>query len=131
MAEKKWRPVPGFEGAYEVSKDGRVYSHHTGRTLTPYLNTPRGRESDQYFRVDLRKNGDRRQAYVHHVVLEAWFSERPDGAHAHHRNGDHHDNRLANLEWIGAEEHLNGHAEDTDDSDSTDDFAPVEEGAPF
>jgi len=124
----EWRPVPGFEEFYKVSRDGRVWSCHTDQILTPYLNTSRARECDRYFRVDLRSDGDRRQAYVHHIVLEAWVSDRPEGAHAHHINSDHHDNRLENLEWVNGCDHIEHHNGKTEDQDSV--LAPEEE-APF
>lgn len=83
-----------------------------------------------YFRVDLRDDGRRRQAYVHHLVLEAHEGERPEGHHAHHRNSDQLDNRLANLEWVEKEDHMNGHNEENERNENGE-FAPVDDGAPF
>ena len=37
---------------------------------------------------------------VHHAVLEAWGFPRPKGYECDHINGNHTDNRLANLEWV-------------------------------
>jgi hypothetical protein len=128
----EWAPVPGWED-YFVSRDGRIYSHHTGQELRPYLNSQeRGR---RYLRVDLRSNGARRQVYVHHLVLEAHVGKRPDGHHAHHIDGDQFNNALANLEWREAEDHMgehNGHAQNGQAEQAQEDgaFAPEDE-APF
>ena len=37
---------------------------------------------------------------VPHAVLEAWGFPRPKGYECDHINGNHTDNRLANLEWV-------------------------------
>ena len=37
---------------------------------------------------------------VSHAVLEAWGFPRPKGHECDHINGNHTDNRLANLEWV-------------------------------
>jgi len=124
----EWAPIPEFETAYSAGKDGRIWSHHTGQVLTPYLNS-RAR-GEQYYRVDLRDDGRRRQAYVHHLVLEAHEGKRSEGHHAHHVNSDQQDNRLANLEWIEQESHMNGHHEETERTENGE-FAPVDDGAPF
>ena len=37
---------------------------------------------------------------VHHAVLLAWVSPRPEGYEADHLNGNNTDNRLCNLQWV-------------------------------
>lgn len=94
---EKWRDIPGFEGRYSVSDAGRVKS---------FVNRPDGRvlrlvsAGDGYWKVCLC-NGvdDRRHAYVHHLVLEAFVGPRPDGYYGCHANGDKSDNSLPNLRW--------------------------------
>jgi hypothetical protein len=49
--------------------------------------------------VVLYRNGARRDALVHHLVLEAFVGPQPPGAEGCHWNDDPTDNRLENLRW--------------------------------
>lgn len=86
---ENWKAIPGFEGYYEVSDHGRVYSSHVGRVLKP--TNVRG-----YPLVHLHKKGPRSDGYVHKLVLLAFVGP-SNGLHALHRNGDKTCNRLENL----------------------------------
>lgn len=94
-------PVPGFEGLYEVSNLGRVFSLERVRKdgirvpskfLTPCLVGPR-------WAVVLYKDGKRHHSPVHQLVLKAFIGPRPDGYDACHCDGDRDNNRLDNLRW--------------------------------
>lgn len=108
--DEQWKPVPGFEGYYEVSDLGRVRSferlgpHWRGgqrrygggllRTF-PVNRTLKG----SYLRVGLYRPGRRCARDVHLIVLEAFIGPRPAGMVCCHYNGDPKDNRLQNLRW--------------------------------
>ncbi|AER47718.1 NUMOD4 motif-containing HNH endonuclease [Mycolicibacterium goodii] len=106
MAEQ-WRPVPGWEGHYEVSNRGQVRSvDRTVRTATGALQTRRGRVLTPFVRkhgypvVGLYGPNKRRtQTDVHLLVLAAFAGLRPDGSVARHLNGDPSDNTIENLAW--------------------------------
>jgi hypothetical protein len=85
-----WKPIPDYEGLYEVSDQGRVRSRT--RTLRP------GRVGG-YAHLVLSKRGKRRGFLVHRLVLLAHVGRCPDGHESSHLNGDRCDNRLANLAW--------------------------------
>lgn len=85
-----WRPVVGFEGRYEVSDLGRVYSHVTQRFLKL---TPLKRCG--HIQVALGGKWYR----VHRMVLEAFVGPCPPKCESRHRNGTPGDNRLSNLRW--------------------------------
>lgn len=74
MEQENWRPVPGHEGAYEVSDHGRVRSLDREVCL--------GRGNSQC---------------VHALVAAAFLGPRPDGADVCHRDGDATNNRAGNL----------------------------------
>jgi hypothetical protein len=99
---EEWRPVPGHEGAYEVSDQGRVRSvDRMVLTKTGHQYPVRGRylgslhKSTGYIRVDLRGE----MHHVHRLVLLAFVGPLPQGQHSCHSNGDQTDNRLANLRY--------------------------------
>ena len=88
---EQWRDIPGYEGRYEVSNMGRVYSHmRGGRVLRP------GTMSSGHVSVSLGKYNSK---CVHELVLIAFVGPRPDKCEARHLNGVPNGNRLDNLEW--------------------------------
>lgn len=113
MSAELWRPVPGYEGRYEVSDLGRVRSLdrvrrqwvqrgkkripresvHRGRVLTP------GQTAAGYLSVALSGPDGVRSELVHRLVLQAFSGEPEPGMHGRHLNGNPLDNRLSNLEW--------------------------------
>lgn len=121
--DEDFRPVPAFPHTYLVSSYGRVWSVRGSRFLRPQVN------EDGYFRVDLRSQGERWNAFVQHVVLSAYQGARPEEHQAHHLNGDQQDNRVSNLRWIEREIH---EAYQADDELAVDEEpAPLADEAPF
>lgn len=99
---ENWRPVSGYEGAYEVSDQGRVRSldriardgkRLRGRVLRPFV-MPTG-----HVRAVLVKDGVRRTLKVHRLVLQAFVGPAPEGTEALHRDGNAGNNTLSNLRW--------------------------------
>lgn len=88
-----WRAVPGFEGLYSVSSDGKVRSLRSGIELksAPY--------KGGYERVTFSVDGVRSNHPVHVLVLSAFSGARQDGAETRHLNGIPNDNRSVNLRW--------------------------------
>lgn len=102
---RRWLPVPGWEGEYEVSDLGRVRSVEriVPRRSVPQtiaariLKTPPA--SHGYPRVNLCRNGSYTQRTVHSLVLEAFVGPCPPGMECLHGNGIRTDARLVNLRW--------------------------------
>lgn len=99
---ERWLSVPGWEGFYEISSEGRLRGmpRNTrksrmvkGGILRPYADR-RG-----YLRFGLSRNGKQHGRFIHHLVLEAFAGARPDGSEARHLNGNRADNRAENLAW--------------------------------
>lgn len=106
--EEIWRPVVGFESAYEVSNLGRVRSldrswKQLSRHGKEYVHRRKGRvlrpgpSNYGHLSVVLGRGNTR---MVHALVLEAFRGPRPSPKHdSRHINGDPADNRLDNLVW--------------------------------
>lgn len=106
MAER-WLPVPGWEGSYEVSDEGRVRSlsrvvvRSDGRQQTIRGQLMRaGLDGKGYPRLVLKRAGVYESWSVHRAVLSA-FMARADWRewHVNHKDGVRTNNRLDNLEW--------------------------------
>lgn len=110
----EWRPVVGWEDAYEVSADGRVRSidrfvpHNrvlkqriAGRELFPTLN------SNGYLGVGLRRGRSfRKYMRVHRMVADAFIPNPLGKPNVNHIDCDPANNRADNLEWCTQAENL-------------------------
>lgn len=91
---EEWRPIPGYEGSYEVSDRGKVRSARGAqRILKPWM------QKGGYPTVQLRRNGQSKKSGVHSLVLEAFIGPRPAGMDGCHNDGDPLNNTPSNLRW--------------------------------
>lgn len=96
-----WREIPGFDGAYEVSDNGRirtVHAHPKGRTPAGHVMKPRLHENG-YLNVGLRRGKRRVVVGVHRLVATAFHGEPQPGWEARHLDGDKTNNAASNLRW--------------------------------
>lgn len=107
---EEWRPVPGYEGLYQVSDRGNV--HSLGRWTTsrghtkPHWYPPRmmrlckSGKAPGHLAVNLHRGGTHKRIYVHVLVSLAFHGPKPTDKHeVRHLNGDSFDNRAQNLKW--------------------------------
>lgn len=101
---EEWRPVPGYEGLYEVSNMGRVRSLDRMETFGGVTRPRKGRELSQiqkrgYRLVKLCKDGCVSAVYVHRIVASA-FIPNPNGfPEVNHMDECKTNNAVNNLEW--------------------------------
>lgn len=99
------KDIPGYEGKYAITKDGRIWAYpsirgklgkpHNGIWMKPKVNL-RG-----YVVICLRNGGKRgKYCLVHRLVLLTYIGEPEQGLQCNHKNGIKIDNRLENLEWV-------------------------------
>ena len=90
---ENWKDIPGYEGRYQVSDQGRVKSFC--RTVEGVLLRP-GRMPGGHLSVALGKGNSQ---CVHKLVLLAFVGAAPEKYECLHSNGIPSDNRLENLRW--------------------------------
>lgn len=112
--EEIWKPIPGYEGRYEVSNNGRVKSlsrlapekngrvHRVNERILKARITARG-----YMRVTIFKENHPIAKHVHTLVAMA-FIPNPNGySQVNHKNEIKTDNRVSNLEWCDSQYNIN------------------------
>lgn len=82
-------PIPGFEGRYSATEDGRIYSHRKGGFLSQS-------RTGRYASVALGTSGSHK---VHKLILLAFHGPAPAGHVARHGDGNSRNNAARNLSW--------------------------------
>lgn len=97
MNNEVWRDCKGYEGYYQVSNMGRVWSVRNQMYMKPSA------DKDGYLNVTLTaKNGKRKNEKVHRLVALA-FLDNPNGfPQVNHKDKIRNNNTLENLEWCSA-----------------------------
>ena len=99
MPTENWKPIPGYEGLYEVSDLGRVKSLYKNRVLTDFPHR------QGYRQVKLYKNGSPKTLKIHRLVLLAFTDGSPKGKSLVLHNDDNPENNcLTNLRWGNSSE---------------------------
>lgn len=99
-----WKDLPGYEGAYQVSSEGRVKSLPRKCTVTPKRNRSiRERillpsdSTSGYLRVSIGRNN----ALMIHRLVSITFIPNPENKRCvNHKDCNKHNNHLSNLEWV-------------------------------
>ena len=117
MSESEvWKDVVGYEGLYQVSNKGNIYSverkdtlgrNWGGLILKPVCD-PRG-----YLKVVLHKNGIRKDKRIHRLVTEAFIPNQNNCLEINHKDEIKTNNHVENLEWCTREHNIN-HGERTE-----------------
>lgn len=102
-----WKDIPGFEGSYEASTEGRIrstsrvvatgrggYRITEGAVLKPY------KTRNGYLMLVLSCDHKKTKALVHRLVAKTFLEESPDKYTVNHKNLIKTDNRVQNLEWM-------------------------------
>uniref|UniRef100_A0AC35TSL3 HNH endonuclease n=1 Tax=Rhabditophanes sp. KR3021 TaxID=114890 RepID=A0AC35TSL3_9BILA len=90
--------------AYSVSNDGFVRNNKSNCVLNPYKGN-----GETYWTVTLNANktGSVSPTLVHILVCTAFHGPKPSSSHeVNHINGDIHDHKASNLEWVTHEKNM-------------------------
>lgn len=104
-----WKDIDGYEGLYQVSNMGRVKSLERTRNMNQPGHDKPVRVSERilkfgsslgYLSVRLSKDGLVKQIRVHKLVALAFVPNPLGKPHINHKDGNKHNNRFDNLEWV-------------------------------
>lgn len=99
---KIWNPILGYEGLYEISNYGEVFSILKNKIITPEV------IKGKYLRIGLTKNGVRKRYLVHRLVLCNFVEHREYPEYeVNHKDFNPKNNRVDNLEWVTQQENIN------------------------
>ena len=106
MQNEIWKDIKGYEGLYQISNKGRVYSiprsinksdgktqFVRGRILKPYI------KQNKYLEADLCTEGKVKRYLIHRLVAEAFIPNPNNLPEVNHKNEVKTDNNVENLEW--------------------------------
>lgn len=104
MKPEEWRDIPGYEGMYQVSDQGRVKSlektvpNKWPRVCTYHEKVLKPNRNKQgYLRIHVCKLGEKKHLSIHRLVASAFLSEYTEKKPVDHLNGICGDNRLSNI----------------------------------
>ena len=91
---EEWKAIPGYEGYYEVSNEGRVKGLKRNKIL-------KGAVVNGFTVVNLNKDGMYSPCYVQRLVMLAFKPDLDSSIfRVRHINGIKTDNRVENREWV-------------------------------
>lgn len=88
--------IKGYEGLYEIDRQGNVYSERTG-LMKCYID-------HGYVKIGLTKNHVRKNYYIHRLVAGAFIPNPNNLPEVNHIDGNKQNNSVNNLEWITSKE---------------------------
>lgn len=85
---------------YIVYDDGRIYSKHYNKFLTPKINW------DGYHRIQIWENQKCHMISWHRIIAQTFLENPNNYPVVNHKNGIKFDNRVENLEWCTQQQNI-------------------------
>ena len=90
-----FKQIVGYEGHYQISDDGEVWSDKSNHALKASPN-----KQVDYLQVSLWKENVGTSFYVHRLVAMHFIPNPLGLPEVNHIDGNRHNNRISNLEWV-------------------------------
>lgn len=87
------KQIPGLNGQYSITRDGRVYSHKSKKFLSPTDN------GSGYLGLILCVDGKPFHEYIHRLVAETYIPNPQNLPEINHKDENKANNTVENLEW--------------------------------
>ena len=103
MSNELWKDIPNYEGYYQVSNQGRVKNSKTNYILKNWVAGQRkSRPKNNYFAVELSKDGAKSTKYVHVLVALSFLDSQylDKNLVCDHIDENRFNNSLSNLRLI-------------------------------
>ena len=102
-----WRPVPGYDGMYQCSTEGRIRRDVNGNwEIIQPLENASGRKA--YYTVWMKRpDGEWEEKSLLRIVARTWYPDRMrPGLDVMHLNGLHSDNSAYNIRFVSRAERM-------------------------
>lgn len=94
----RYADIPGYEGRYQISSNGKVHSANGIRAT--YIS------NSGYERISLWMNGKGQKVSVHRLVASAFVPNPNNYTLVNHKDGNKLNNNADNLEWCDASRNM-------------------------
>jgi hypothetical protein len=95
-----WKDIKEYEGYYQISNFGSVYSVRYKRYRKPRI------DQHGYEYIGLNKDGTQKPFFVHRLVANAFIPNPENKAEVNHIDGNKLNNNICNLEWVTHDENM-------------------------
>jgi len=108
VVKEIWKPIPSYEGLYEISNTGKIKSlpkSGSGNSLSEKIMNDFD-NGKGYRYITLTNKTKRRNFYVHRLLAESFISNPGKKPFVNHLDGNKANNKLSNLEWSTESENM-------------------------